>query len=444
MARAAVLAAGLELGADAIGRGARPGWRATWTFTLLLAITTAFTPITWLIALVLAVAVVVLRLVRGQGQLFVPQVLRSLAVLGTPIVVLAPWSLGLLAHPSRFLAEAGLPFGARAASASGLVLLSPGGPRAAGGVLFAGLVLAALAALLRAERRLAILTAWAGALIGLIFAVVENGSAWAGPATLLYGLALLAAATVGAEGAKERIAASGFGWRQPVAALIVFAAAAAPLIAAFGWMAGGADGPVERRDPTQVPAFVAEESSTADQARTLVLGGTATHVSYALVRGAGVQLGDAELAAAAGDDTRLGGIVANLVAGSGADQAGQLGGYAVRYVLVQKGSPRARADGEEGDSEGHAQREVQCADMPERPDVDDLADREDHKACDERDRGDHRKREEQRHRTFGSPGGLLVDVLAAGLMGRQARVGERVLRDLALVSLLQLTWQSFF
>ncbi|TKA10098.1 glycosyltransferase family 2 protein [Actinacidiphila oryziradicis] len=340
MARAAVSAAGLELGADAISRGVRPGWRATWTFTLLLAITTAFTPITWLIALVLAVAVVVLRLVRGQGQLFVPQVLRSLAVLGTPIVVLAPWSLGLLAHPSRFLAEAGLPFGARAASASGLVLLSPGGPRAAGGVLFAGLVLAALAALLRAERRLAILTAWAGALIGLIFAVVENGSAWAGPATLLYGLALLAAATIGAEGAKERIAASGFGWRQPVAALIVFAAAAAPLIAAFGWMAGGADGPVERRDPTQVPAFVAEESSTADQARTLVLGGTASHVSYTLVRGAGVQLGDAELAAAAGDDTRLGGIVANLVAGSGADQAGQLGGYAVRYVLVQKGSPR--------------------------------------------------------------------------------------------------------
>ncbi len=37
-------------------------------------------------------------------------------------------------------------------------------------------------------------------------------------------------------------------------------------------MIGGADGPLERRDPVQVPAFVAEESGTRDQARTLVLG----------------------------------------------------------------------------------------------------------------------------------------------------------------------------
>ncbi len=33
-------------------------------------------------------------------------------------------------------------------------------------------------------------------------------------------------------------------------------------------------------------------------------------------------------------------VVANLVAGSGADQADELGGFAVRYVLVRKGAPR--------------------------------------------------------------------------------------------------------
>lgn len=146
-------------------------------------------------------------------------------------------------------------------------------------------MLAALAALVRAERRSAIVTAWAGALTGLVFAVLANTTAWAGPATLVYGFALLAAAAVGAEGAKERLAASGFGWRQPVAALVALAAVLAPLAAAVGWMAGGADGPLERRDPTQVPAFVAEESTTRDQARTLVVSGTPARVSYALVRG---------------------------------------------------------------------------------------------------------------------------------------------------------------
>ncbi|MFE2545913.1 glycosyltransferase [Actinacidiphila glaucinigra] len=340
MARAAVSAAGLRISADAVERGLRPGWRAAWAVALLLTITTAFTPITWLIALVLVGVAIATRVVRGQGRLLVPLAMRALAVLGAPLVVLAPWSLGLLTHPRRFLDEAGLPFGAKSATATDLLLINPGGPGAAGGFLLAGIVLAALAALVRAERRSAIVTAWAGALTGLVFAVLANTTAWAGPATLVYGFALLAAAAVGAEGAKERLAASGFGWRQPVAALVALAAVLAPLAAAVGWMAGGADGPLERRDPTQVPAFVAEESTTRDQARTLVVSGTPAHVSYALVRGAGARLGDAEIAAADGGDARLAKIVGNLVAGSGADQASQLGGYAVRYVLVQSGAPR--------------------------------------------------------------------------------------------------------
>ncbi|MDX2854324.1 glycosyltransferase family 2 protein [Streptomyces sp. PA03-3a] len=340
MARAAVSAAGLRMSADAVERGQRPGWRAAWAVALLLTITTAFTPITWLIALVLVGVAVATRVVRGQGRLLVPLAMRALAVLGAPMVVLAPWSLGLLTHPRRFLDEAGLPFGARSATATDLLLINPGGPGATGGFLLAGIVLAALAALVRAERRSAIVTAWAGALTGLVFAVLANTTAWAGPATLVYGFALLAAAAVGAEGAKERLAASGFGWRQPVAALVALAAVLAPLAAAVGWMAGGADGPLERRDPTQVPAFVAEESTTRDQARTLVVSGTPAHVSYALVRGAGARLGDAEIAAADSGDARLAKIVGNLVAGSGADQASQLGGYAVRYVLVQSGAPR--------------------------------------------------------------------------------------------------------
>ncbi|WP_431952913.1 glycosyltransferase [Actinacidiphila sp. bgisy167] len=340
MARAAVSAAGLRMSADAVDRGLRPGWRAAWAVALLLTITTAFTPIAWLIALVLVGAALATRVVRGQSRLLVPLALRAAAVLGAPMVVLAPWSLGLLTHPRRFLDEAGLPFGARSATATDLLLINPGGPGAAGGFLLAGIVLAALAALVRAERRSAIVTAWVGALTGLVFAVVANTTAWAGPATLVYGIALLAAAAVGAEGANERIAASGFGWRQPVAALVALAAVLAPLSAAVGWMAGGADGPLERRDPTQVPAFVAEESNTGDQARTLVVSGTPDHVSYALVRGAGTRLGDAEIAAASGADPRLDKIVGNLVAGSGADQASQLGGYAVRYVLVQSGAPR--------------------------------------------------------------------------------------------------------
>ncbi|WP_070013505.1 glycosyltransferase family 2 protein, partial [Streptomyces abyssalis] len=365
LARSAVAVSGL--------RG-RPGWRAVWGYALLLTLTTAFTPLVWLIALTLAVVLFVLRRLGlaetvggepgagGSGASGFPgafggaaaadgpvrgTAVRAAVALVTPMVLLAPWSLSLLMSPSGLFREAGLPYGAGSGDALGLLTLTPGGPGAAGGLLLIGVVLAALAALLRGERQPAIRAAWAVALVGLLYAGLANSVAWAGPATLVYGLALLCAAVMGAEGAKERVAEQSFGWKQPAAAVVAAAAVAAPLVAAVGWMAGGADGPLSRRDPVQVPAFVAEEGNTRDQARTLVLSGEAddasrapSDVSYSIVRGSGARLGDGDLAAAGGDDARLERVVANLVAGSGADQTEQLGGYAVRYVLVQDGAPR--------------------------------------------------------------------------------------------------------
>ncbi|TLQ45558.1 glycosyltransferase [Streptomyces marianii] len=331
IARTAVAAYGL-----ARTDGARGSWRATWAYALLLTFAMAFTPVVWPLAVVLGLAALVLR--RGDITAYG---MRFLVVAGTPLLVLAPWSLSLLTDPSRFLREAGLEFGTGAASPLDLLGTSPGGPKTVGGLLLIGVVLAALAALLRAERQFAIRTAWAVGVVALVFAVLANGSGWAGPATLVYGIALIAAAVVGAEGARRRVAAQSFGWRQPVAALVALAAAAAPLLAAGSWMISGAAGPLERRDPVQVPAFVAEESGTRDQPRTLVLGGSSpAKVSYTLVRGSGGRLGDAELSEAAGSDPRLDKVVANLVAGSGADQTSQLSGFAIRYVLVRDGAPR--------------------------------------------------------------------------------------------------------
>lgn len=335
MARTAVASAGLRT------PGARPTWRATWAYALLLTVTTAFTPFVWPLAVVLGLGAVAWSLTRGGGRPAVHGI-RFLTAVATPLVVLAPWSFGLLAHPGRFLTEAGIEPAAVTSAPWHLLTGDPGGPKTFGGLLFTGVVLAALAALLRADRRRAILTAWATALAALLCAVlVRGGSGWAGPATLVYCLALVAASVVGAEGARERVAALSFGWRQPAAALVAVAAIAAPLTAAAAWAAGGADGPLKRGAAAQVPAFVAEEAATRDQARTLVLGGESGHVAYALVRGSGARLGDAELAASAGDDKKLDATVAGLVAGSGADQASALADYAVGYVIVRDSAPRS-------------------------------------------------------------------------------------------------------
>ncbi|GAA1923739.1 glycosyltransferase [Streptomyces sodiiphilus] len=340
LARTAVSAAGL------ISGGAGP-WRAAWAAALLLTVVTAFTPVIWPIAAVLAVCTLFLPRRKAADQRK-RRAMRLAALLLTPLVLLSPWSWSVLISPSRFLGEAGIGYDFGQATALQLVNLNPGGPGTAGTWLLAGLVLASLAALLRTERREAIGAAWTAALVALVFAAWANAGegTWAGPAALVYGLALLSAAALGADGARSRVATQNFGWRQPVAVAVAAAAAIGPLLTATGWMLGGAHGPLERTNPVQVPAFVAEESSTSDQARTLVLAGenelpdgTAGQVSYAVVRGSGARLGDAEIAERMGEDRSLRKAVGDLVAGTGADQTEVLSGYAIRYLLVRDGSP---------------------------------------------------------------------------------------------------------
>ncbi|MGP4112592.1 glycosyltransferase [Streptomyces sp. 4N509B] len=325
------------------GRGP---WRAAWACALLLTVVTAFTPVVWPLAVLLTIVALVLPL-RPEPGVRRARALRLAAVVLTPFVLLGPWSWSVLLSPSDVVREVGLPFEATDSTAFQLLNVNPGGPGTPSTWLLVGLLVAALGALLRSERRLAIATAWIVALAGLSVAVwTRAADGWAGPATLVYGLALLCAATLGADGARYRVAAQSFGWRQPVAVAVAGAAAVGPLLVAAGWVLGGADGPLERRGTVQVPAFVAEESSTRDQARTLVLRGegegqgTAAHVTYSLVRGSGARLGDADLAEQLGEDTSLSEAVGELVAGSGADQTAVLSSYAVAYVLVQDGSPR--------------------------------------------------------------------------------------------------------
>ncbi|WP_354640846.1 glycosyltransferase family 2 protein [Kitasatospora camelliae] len=355
LARAAAISAGLGIRAETAAKGGRPGWRPTWMTVLMLTAGMAFVPLTWAIALPLCLAALLHAVLRGGaygsgGEALRLLGLRVLVILAVPVVVLAPWSLQVLAHPSRLLLEAGVAASdGPAASPLGLLLVNPGGAGVPPVWLSAGVVLAALAALLRADRRRAVLAAWGAAAAGLLFTVAVAGTsvtpasggpsaaAWAGPATLLAGVSLLAAAAIGADGAGSRVSGIAFGWRQPVAALVVAAAVLAPVGTAAWWAIAGADGPLQRGRDSQLPAFIAEEAKTSDRTRTLVLGGDAdaAAVRYALVRGAGLTLGQAEATVDAGADRGLGALTGKLLAGSGGDQAAALAGFGIGYVEVK-------------------------------------------------------------------------------------------------------------
>ncbi|HEU5429782.1 MAG TPA: glycosyltransferase [Actinocrinis sp.] len=340
---------------QAIGGPGRVGsTRSAWTCAFLLTIGTAFAPVTWILALVFGALAVLTVAWRTRSNIAVT-IIRMGIVLGTPLVVLVPWSLSLLRHPTSFFLEAGLPgvnLERPAPTPIGLLLGNPGGPGTYPSWFGVGLLLAALAALLRGTRRRVVISAWALALVGFGSAVVIAGLEvtppgsnqsvvpWPGMSTALLGLGLITATVVGAEGAKERIATAAFGWRQPLTVLITSAAVLAPAAAGAWWLVRGADNPVSRVSAQILPPYVAAEGQTAARPRTLMLtGGSPGVVGYSIVRDGGPTLGAADIRMSATQTNKLDGIVGQLLSGNGGDAAQQLAVMDVGYIMVTPSAP---------------------------------------------------------------------------------------------------------
>lgn len=336
----------------AVGSPGRPGTaRASWTAALALAVTSAFVPLAWLLALA-AIGVVGAgaRVLVGSWD---RDLVRRLAVMiAVPPVALLPWSAQLALHPSRLLAEPGAPGPDLVMPAQDtwrILLLDAGGPGPAPGWVGIGVVLAGLVGLATASRRLIPMLAFAVAGLGYVVALLASRfeirataggtavPAWPGLALALATLGLLVAAMVGAHGAAGRLAVREFGFAQPIAALIAAVAVAGPGVAGAAALTRGAGDPLERDSAVLVPAFVAAEAETSDRPRTLALRARKAtgSLSYSLVRDSGPRLGAADVAPAGRAAGRLALLVGDLVSGRGDEVMSRLAGFAVRYVLVK-------------------------------------------------------------------------------------------------------------
>ena len=335
-------------------------WTATWLAVLALAAAEAFVPLMWLATAVLAVAVLAVGIARrgitsvwrGRGA-----TARLLAMVAVPPLLLLPWSWDVATHPARLWLEAGAP-------APGtidpelpswvLALAQPGGPVAGGRWLLVGTVIAALASLVRRDRRRPVVLGWAVALVGLalaqlalvlripgVYGSATSVAAWPGAATLLVGGGLVAAAIVGGDGLRSRLSASTFGWRQPVTFLIVILALAGTTASAVTWVSRGADDPLTRAPATLLPPFVAASNAGPLHPRALLLSADVEgHVLYSLLSGSGPELGDAELAPPAGSDGGLGQLVSGLAAGvEDATGAQRLATYGIGSIVALRPVP---------------------------------------------------------------------------------------------------------
>jgi GT2 family glycosyltransferase len=322
--------------------GARRPVRAAWAVALLLAIAMAFVPLTWLLA------VVVGGLVWVAYGPTVPRLRRHLVIaLAVPPLLLLPWFIGLVLHPSRFLLEIGLHrpqiVDGRLPALS-ILALNPGGPGTPALWTTAGLSVLALLALPLRRRRTAALGGWMLALFGLLVAVLvsaatvtkgaDTASAWPGVALTFASAGILTAAVVGAQRALDVFAGRRLLPRLG-GALALGAALSVPALAAVGWVVTGERGPLTKVNPDAIPAFIGVTGNAALQPRMLVLRqGADGGVSYSVLRGTVPALGESEIPTTDEARGRMDSLIAGLLAGRGNDESHGLARMGIHYLLV--------------------------------------------------------------------------------------------------------------
>ncbi len=329
--------------------------RAAWATGLMLAVGAAFVPLLWVTALAAAlIAALVVR--RSRAGLLVN---LAIAVLVPPVLLL-PWTLQAVSAPASVLLEPGLhPRGLATPDlpARSLLMLSPGGPGLPAFWITAGLLLAALAALLAARRRALVMTGWGLALIGLAAAVAVSRLAvapagggprvtpWPGVPLAIAAVGLLLAACAAGDAAWRRLAGSGGGRalrgrsaRSAGLAVIALLAFSAPVLAAAFWVTTGVKGPVTPASGQVVPELVSVSSGNGLQLRTLVLRSSGGRITYSVLRGASPSLADPDFAQSAGARQALNSAVATLVAPEGGEAVNQgqlLAQFDIGFVLMR-------------------------------------------------------------------------------------------------------------
>jgi GT2 family glycosyltransferase len=325
----------------------RRGRRAAWAAAGVVAVMSAFVPLVWVLA----------ALVMAAGGLAARRraALASAGIVAAvPLVLLLPWAAGLLAHPARLLAEAGLAGPGLASPglpARSLLLLSPGGPGVPPFWVMAGVATAAAAALAASGHRPLVLAGWGAGVIGLVAAaavsraaVVPAGASravvtWPGTALVLAGAGLVLAAAAAGDRIPGLLRPAR---RHPARGLAVVLVAAvacsAPAMTAAFWLKAGVKGPVSRSAGPLLPEFVEVSSDSGARWRTLVLraepGGV---IGYQVLRDTDPLLGSSELAAPVPAQRALARAVAILTAPAGGEVAAAgpaLARLDIAYVLL--------------------------------------------------------------------------------------------------------------
>jgi hypothetical protein len=319
-------------------------WRKIFAISLLFSLLYAFTLMSFVIALVAAIAISVDNYreftLTLDKELFDERILKKAAIVFIPFLVNAPFSFEALTNPSRFLAEPGLLF----PGGGPLVTLlgNPGGTDSVPVWLVSPILLILVISLFSSTHARKIAEYGLGALsLAVLLAslsISTHGNegvtkVWVGPVLSIVTLAAVAAGTVMLDRLRPTLVLSHVHYRHILSAILLFVTASYAVLAVGYSVSAGADSSVQSNRATVMPAFLSVEAQT----KTLVLreiGSTKEKkIEYYISRGKDISLGEPDIAPEQNID--IAAAARALIDGTGITSSKTLGDYGIKYVFAK-------------------------------------------------------------------------------------------------------------
>lgn len=299
-------------------------WRAAWFAGICQAVLFAFTPA---LGLLVGITLVVGALFglgwRRQGRQLVFSVFLGL-------LLVLPWTIQLVLHPSRLGQEAGGPPTAAVGPGDSLAHLLTGTPQGAPVPWWfvVPLILVAFAALLRQSRQRYELLGWFTALAGLAGTLIASRlGGGSGPLMFLMTAGWIIAITV----AWDSVGKS----RDLIVQGVVGLVLVATVITAGFWLVRGDDGPLRRGPEQDLPAYLMSSQGPPENASILVVRKEpASAMRFTLVRDGGPRMGSLEAAPTAAQTKPITDVLSALGGGGTGEEGRELASLAIDYVYL--------------------------------------------------------------------------------------------------------------
>ena len=327
----------------------RASWRRIFAISLLIGIFCAFNPVILLGWLFLQGARFTVNLYELrhhyrelgiQKLLFSPEaepIKRRFALLVTPWLLTAPWSVSMFFHPTQFFLEPGIPV--LSGSRWFEFLANPGGAGSPPPWLISPVLLFALAAFTIDKLRTSSLMATSVIAVAIAlssFTLQGHGSSsniWTGPIIAIATALLVPGVLLYAEEFIPKLREIPLGKRHLVTGFISVITALSLIGTPIWAISGGAQSLVRANQSQIVPAFVSALADTPARPKTIVINTINGQVMYEISRGTDVQLGGADVSVAPPREIVL--AMNDLVTGSGIESAKTFGHFGIQYIFLK-------------------------------------------------------------------------------------------------------------